>query len=84
MKITLSQLLALATTASCTVVNLEARDTPLDVKLTSIGHSKVKAVVTNNGEASYNLFYKGTFLDTAPVDKFHVSTAGKSSFSGTD
>ncbi|KAG9689955.1 neutral protease 2-like protein, partial [Aureobasidium melanogenum] len=84
MKITLSQLLALAATANCAAVSLEARDTPLDVKLTSLGNSKVKAVVTNNGDASYNLFYKGTFLDTeAPVDKFHVSTAEtKAPFTG--
>lgn len=84
MKITLSQLLALAATANCAAFSLEARDTPLDVQLTSLGNSKVKAVVTNKGDSSYNLFYKGTFLDTAPVDKFHVSTAGKSSFSATN
>jgi len=80
MKITLAQFLALAATANCAAINLETRATPLDVKLTSLGNSKVKAEITNNGDASYNLFYKGTFLDTeAPVDKFHVSTAGKSS-----
>jgi deuterolysin len=81
MKITLSQFLALAATANCAAINLETRATPLDVKLTSLGNSKVKAEITNNGASSYNLFYKGTFLDTeAPVDKFHVSTSGSLSF----
>lgn len=77
MKVTLSQLIALATTASCTVIDLDKRASPLDVTLTPLGNTKVKAAVTNNGDVSYNLFYKGTFLDEAPVDKLHVTSAGK-------
>ncbi|KEQ87884.1 hypothetical protein M438DRAFT_403200, partial [Aureobasidium pullulans EXF-150] len=83
MKVTLSQLIALATTASCTVIDLDKRASPLDVTLTPLGNTKVKAAVTNNGDVSYNLFYKGTFLDEAPVDKLHVtSTAAKAPFTG--
>jgi deuterolysin len=77
MKVTLSQLIALATTASCAAIDLDKRASPLDLKLSPIAGSKVKAVLTNTGDVSYNLFYKGTFLDTAPVDKLHVSTACK-------
>ncbi|THX70752.1 hypothetical protein D6D05_08496 [Aureobasidium pullulans] len=71
------KLIALATTASCTVIDLDKRASPLDVTLTPLGNTKVKAAVTNNGDVSYNLFYKGTFLDEAPVDKLHVTSAGK-------
>lgn len=79
MKVTLSCLVALAATASSTAINLDKRATPLDVTLTSISNTKVKAALTNNGATSYNLFYKGTFLDTeSPVDKLHVSSACKS------
>ncbi|KAI5245883.1 hypothetical protein E4T42_06626 [Aureobasidium subglaciale] len=75
MKVTLSQLIALAATASCTAIDLDKRASPLDVTLTPLGNTKVKAVLTNNGDVSYNLFYKGSFLDSAPVDKFHVTSA---------
>jgi hypothetical protein len=47
----------------------------LDVKLTAIGNTKIKVVITNTGSSSYRLLADGTFLDRAPVKKFHVSTS---------
>ncbi|KAF2719004.1 neutral protease 2-like protein [Polychaeton citri CBS 116435] len=74
MKFTLASIVALAVTASATVVDLNKRDTPLEVKLAKTGNSKVKATVTNTGSISYKLLYKGTLLDNAPVDKLYVSS----------
>jgi deuterolysin len=67
---------ALATVASAASVDINKRDTPLSIKLESIGNSEVKIAVTNNGEKALNLLSKGTFLDeVAPVEKVQVYTA---------
>lgn len=69
---------ALASLASSTAIDVTRRDTPLEVELTSVGNSKVKAALTNTGAVAYNLMYKGSFLDnTAPVEKFVVSGMGE-------
>ncbi|WPA99715.1 uncharacterized protein RHO25_004334 [Cercospora beticola] len=75
---------AIASLASATAVDLTKRDTPLEVKLTATGNSKVNVAVTNTGATEYNLFYKGSFLDAeTPVDKLSVSgTAAKAEFKG--
>lgn len=69
---------ALAAVASAASVDVNKRDTPLSIKLESVGNSEVKIAVTNNGEKPLNLLSKGTFLDeVAPVEKVQVySTAG--------
>ena len=74
MKLTLSALAGLLATASATAIDLEKRDSPLSVSLTQVEDSKVKVALTNNDEASYKLFYKGTFLDHAPTDKLSVTS----------
>jgi deuterolysin len=48
----------------------------LDVQLISIGNTMVKAVITNTGSTDVRLLTDGTFLDPAPVHKFHVSSSG--------
>ena len=74
MKLTLSALATLLATASATAIDLERRDSTLFVSLNQIEDSKVKFAVINNDEASYKLFYKGTFLDHAPTDKLSVTS----------
>lgn len=66
---------ALATAASAVSLNLNKRDTPLDVKLEMVGNTEVKATVTNNGEAAVKLFKTGSFLDTAAVEKAEIYSA---------
>ena len=67
---------ALATIASAASVDINKRDTPLSIKLESVGNSEVKIAVTNNGEKALNLLSKGTFLDeVTPVEKVQVYSA---------
>jgi len=78
MKYAVAALTALASTVSATAVELEKRTSPLAVDLTPVSDTKVKVALTNTGSTSYNLFYKGTFLDTdSPADKLFVSSAGE-------
>jgi deuterolysin len=74
MKVTATALAALVACVSSTAIDLEKRDSPLSVSLTQVEDSKVKVALTNNDEASYKLFYKGTFLDKAPTDKLSVTS----------
>lgn len=70
---------ALAAVASAASVDVNKRDTPLSIKLESVGNSEVKIAVTNNGEKALNLLSKGTFLDeVAPVEKVQVYSAAGS------
>lgn len=74
---------ALASLVSSTAIEFTKRDSSLQVELTPVGNSKVKASVTNVGSQGYNLLYKGSFLDEAPVDKLTVSSAAnKAEFKG--
>lgn len=78
MKYALPCLAVMATTVSSAAVNLAKRDSPLSVVLTPTEDSKVKVALTNKGEQGYNLFFKESFLDEAPTDKFTVTSACKS------
>lgn len=72
---------ALATVASAASVDVNKRDTPLSIKLESIGNTEVKVAVTNKGEKTLNLLSKGTFLDeVAPVEKLQVYSAAGGTF----
>lgn len=76
MKFTALSLAAWAAWASSTAIDVNKRASALEVTLEAVGNSKVKASVTNTASQGYNLFYKGSFLDsTAPVDKFVVSSS---------
>ncbi|KAF9631833.1 Peptidase M35 deuterolysin [Lasiodiplodia theobromae] len=74
MKFLAGSLLALATVVSGTAVNLNKRDTPLDVKLEMVGNSEVKATLTNNGDAALKLFKVGSILDKTAVEKAEVNS----------
>ncbi|KAK7705482.1 hypothetical protein SLS57_010016 [Botryosphaeria dothidea] len=75
MKFSAGLSLVLAATASATAINLNKRDTPLDVKLEMIGNSEVKATVTNKGLSALKLYKTGTILDKAPVEKVEINSA---------
>jgi hypothetical protein len=59
-----------------TAIPLHRRSDVLDVKLTATGNTLVKASITNTGSTPLNLFNKGTFLDSAAVEKVTVSANG--------
>ena len=75
MRYSLASLAVLATTVSSAAVDLAKRDSPLSVKLTHTEDSKVKVSLTNTAETSYKLFYKESFLDDAPNDKFTITSS---------
>ncbi|GME28774.1 peptidase m35 deuterolysin [Neofusicoccum parvum] len=66
---------ALATAASAVSLNLNKRDSPLDVKLEMVGNTEVKASVTNTGASDLKLYKTGSFLDTAAVEKVEIYSA---------
>ena len=72
--LTLSALMSLA---SSTAINLAKRDSPLELSLTMIGNTKVKATLSNTGSTDLKVLKKGTFLDSAPVEKVKVYGASK-------
>jgi hypothetical protein len=59
-----------------TAIALNRRSGILDVKLTATGNTLLKASITNTGLLPLNLFNKGTFLDSAAVEKVTVSSNG--------
>ncbi|KAL0253140.1 hypothetical protein SLS55_010591 [Diplodia seriata] len=65
----------LASAVSAVSLNLNKRDTPLDVKLEMVGNTEVKATVTNNGESALKLYKAGSFLDSAAVEKAEIYSA---------
>ncbi|OJD38964.1 peptidase m35 deuterolysin protein [Diplodia corticola] len=75
MKFLTGSILALATVVSGISVDLNKRDTPLDVKLEMVGNSEVKATLTNNGDSALKLFKVGSILDKTAVEKTEVNSA---------
>ncbi|KAI1265710.1 neutral protease 2-like protein [Xylariaceae sp. FL1019] len=63
---------ALAAAASAASVNTVRSESPLDIKLTSVGNNAVKATITNNDSSDLRIFKTGTMLDTARVEKVKV------------
>jgi len=57
-------------------VHLTMRASPLALKLESIGNTEVRATLTNRGATDLKLLTMGTFLDSNPVEKVSVHTAG--------
>ncbi|KAF4962730.1 hypothetical protein FSARC_9212 [Fusarium sarcochroum] len=76
--------LALASMAVAAPLVDKRAPTPLNVELQLEGNSKVKAVITNNGKNNLKLLKVGTFLDTAPVERAQVFSAGKNPVSVSD
>ncbi|KAF2643975.1 hypothetical protein P280DRAFT_514950 [Massarina eburnea CBS 473.64] len=72
-------LAALVTFASAFSVNLNKRESPLSIELSSSGNTEVKVAITNNGNRTLNFLSKGTFLDEEnPVEKVSVFSNGGS------
>ncbi|ETS73211.1 Neutral protease 2 [Pestalotiopsis fici W106-1] len=65
----LAGLSALATLATAATMK---RDSPLDVKLESIGNTGLQATVTNTGNDALKIFKTGSLFDSAPVEKVQV------------
>ncbi|TDZ67612.1 Neutral protease 2-like protein [Colletotrichum trifolii] len=61
-----------AALASAVVVDLNKRDSPLDVKIEAVGNSGVKASITNTGASDLKVFKTGSILDTLAVEKAEV------------
>ncbi|KAB2568594.1 Neutral protease 2-like protein [Lasiodiplodia theobromae] len=73
----------LATAVSAVSLNLNKRDSPLDVKLEMVGNTEVKATVTNTGASALKLYKAGSFLDSAAVEKAEIYSAeNRVSFEG--
>ncbi|KAE9961704.1 hypothetical protein BLS_001490 [Venturia inaequalis] len=77
-------IISLAALVSSTAIKHDLKRAPaLDVKLSAIGNTLVKAAITNTGGCDINLLNKGTFLDKAAVEKVTVlSDAGPIPFLG--
>ncbi|GME55872.1 peptidase m35 deuterolysin protein [Neofusicoccum parvum] len=75
MKFSASIALALAALANATALNLNKRESPLDVKLEMVGNTEVKATVTNTGASALKLYKTGTLLDKTAVEKVEINSA---------
>ncbi|KAK7514419.1 Deuterolysin metalloprotease family-domain-containing protein [Phyllosticta citriasiana] len=64
----------LASIASGAIISFN-RDSHLGVVLELANHTEIRAIVTNNGPDSLNLFKKGNFLDSAAVEKAEIHSA---------
>lgn len=62
--------------ANAVAVDLQKRDSPLEVTLAPSGNAVVKATVKNVGTTDLKLLTYGTLFDEAPVEKVDVYTAG--------
>ncbi|KAI2782786.1 metallo proteinase [Daldinia loculata] len=66
-----------AAAASALSVDLNKRDSPLDVKLEMVGNTAVKASITNTGASDLKVFKTGTFLDeNAATEKVAIYQGG--------
>ncbi|EXF79318.1 metalloproteinase [Colletotrichum fioriniae PJ7] len=73
----LTGLSCLAAVASAVVVDLNKRDSPLDVKIESTGNTAIKASITNTGASDLKVLKAGSILDKLAVEKAEV-------FAGSD
>ncbi|KAJ0332066.1 hypothetical protein COL5a_001765 [Colletotrichum fioriniae] len=73
----LTGLSCLAAAASAVVVDLNKRDSPLDVKIESTGNTAIKASITNTGASDLKVLKAGSILDKLAVEKAEV-------FAGSD
>ncbi|KAK1449971.1 metalloproteinase [Colletotrichum melonis] len=73
----LTGLSCFAAVASAVVVDLNKRDSPLDVKIESTGNTAIKASITNTGASDLKVLKAGSILDKLAVEKAEV-------FAGSD
>lgn len=65
-----------ASALAVSIDRLEKRDSPLAVKIESVGNSAVKASITNTGATAVKVFKAGSILDSIPVEKTKVFAGG--------
>ncbi|KAH6894465.1 Deuterolysin metalloprotease family-domain-containing protein [Thelonectria olida] len=70
--------LALASLAAAAPMVEKRASSGLDVSLQMDGNSKVKAVITNNGNKNLKVLKSGTFLDSSAVEKAEVYSGNQS------
>ncbi|KAK1987057.1 metallo proteinase [Colletotrichum cereale] len=66
-----------AALASAAVVDLNKRDSPINVKIEAIGNTGVKASITNTGASDLKVLKTGSILDKLAVEKAEVFTGPK-------
>ncbi|WEW60289.1 ammonium transporter [Emydomyces testavorans] len=59
------------------VSRLPRTESGLDVQLTAMGNTRLKAVITNKGNQQLNLLKYNTFLDEAPIPKVGIYKDGQ-------
>ncbi|KAL8905112.1 MAG: hypothetical protein Q9171_006791 [Xanthocarpia ochracea] len=72
----MAALFAILPLASSFAVDLEKRASDVDVTLSSLGGTVVKASITNNAKETLKFLKSGTFLDSGPVEKATVFKDG--------
>ncbi|PSN67388.1 neutral protease 2-like protein [Corynespora cassiicola Philippines] len=63
---------ALAALASAVSIDVNKRDTPLEVSIELTGNTAVKAVITNTGSEDLKVLKTGTLFGDAPTEKVEV------------
>ncbi|KDN63281.1 putative metalloproteinase [Colletotrichum sublineola] len=74
----LAGLSCFAALASAAVVDLNKRDSPINVKIEAVGNTGVKASITNNGASDLKVLKTGSILDKLAVEKAEVFTGCES------
>lgn len=64
--------------AAARALHIEKRDSSLEVKLSQVSNTLLKAIVKNVGSTDLNLFNKGNILDKAEIEKVKVTQQSKS------
>ncbi|KAL9948524.1 hypothetical protein D7B24_009187 [Verticillium nonalfalfae] len=72
-----SGLLYLATLASAASVDLNKRDSPLDIKIEKVGNTAIKASITNTGASDLKVLKTGSILDDLEVEKSEIFSGSK-------
>lgn len=67
-----------APAVSYSINRLPKRDSGLEVALSAVGNTEIKAVVTNKGDSKVSLLNFNSVLDSAPVHKVSIQKNGMS------
>lgn len=62
----------LASVLAVSIPDNRRRDTPLEVKVESIGNSALKASITNTGPEPLKLLKTGSILDSAAIERAEI------------
>lgn len=64
----------------CALPHLPKEEAALDVKLTNIGNTRIKATITNKVDRPLNLLKYNTFFDDGPTEKVGIFKDGTDTF----